>query len=648
MSAIAAILSLDGGPVSPSDGRAMMEVMRRYDGDDTHSWTDGPVFLGCRAKWVTPEDEADRLPLWDPAGQLAIAADAVIDNRRELFGLLDIPPAERGGMTDAALILQAYRKWGPSAPEYLTGDFAFVIWDGRKRLLLGARDLFGNRCLYYHRSGRRLAFSTTIEPLLALPGVPKELNESWLAEFMAIPDMYESTDAGATPYRDIHQLPPAHTVVIANGTATLAECGSLEPQETVRLKSAGEYEEAFRDVFAEAVKSRIRTRGRVAATLSGGLDSGAVAAFAARALSAEGKTLLSYSYVPPADFSDWTPGSQTADESRFIKATVRSAGNISDRYLDFAGVSPLSEVDEWLDIMEAPYKFVENSFWLKGIHEQAGRDGASVLLTGARGNFTVSWGPALYYYALLLKRLKWLRLLREIRLFGANRGIGRKRLLSLIGREAFPVLHRNEDGGHAGGSDIPSMLISPEFAVRTGVFAKLRDNGIGPGGSTIRDAVELRMDKLRSPAVGNKNGASATKLSLRYGVLERDPTCDPRVVRFCFSVPVEQYVGGGMDRALIRRATKDYLPDEIRLNQRIRGVQGADWVHRILPAWATAKAELLQLCSDPAAAAYLNVERIRSALSGFGAGPRPEQAFHPELRMLMRSLVIYRFLRRFE
>ena len=124
------------------------------------------------------------------------------------------------------------------------------------------------------------------------------------------------------------------------------------------------------------------------------------------------------------------------------------------------------------------------------------------------------------------------------------------------------------------------MLIHPEFARRTDVFAKLRDNQIGVNGSTISDPLELRKEKLQDLAVGNKNGASATKLSLRYGVWERDPTCDPRVVRFCFSVPVEQYVQGGLDRALIRRATKHYLPDEVRLNQRIRGIQGADWVHR--------------------------------------------------------------------
>ena len=145
-------------------------------------------------------------------------------------------------------------------------------------------------------------------------------------------------------YRHIHQVPPAHTVTVSDGRVSLTAYGSLEPKEMLRLKSDSEYEEAFRDVFDEAVRSRLRTHRQVAATLSGGLDSGAVASFAARALREEGKSLHTYSYVPTRDFADWTPRSTIADETRFIQATIRHAGNISERYMDFQGVSPISEV----------------------------------------------------------------------------------------------------------------------------------------------------------------------------------------------------------------------------------------------------------------------------------------------------------------
>ena len=461
MSAIAGLLRFDGQPAGFADGSGMMKAMEQYDADDVQTWTDGPVFLGCRSKWITPESVNERLPYYDPTYRLAIAADAIIDNRRELFDLLQVRPALRAGMTDSELILLAYRKWGREAPEHLVGDFAFVIWDEQERLLFGARDLFGNRCLYYHRDARRFAFGTTIAPLFALPDVVKELYEPWLAEFMAIPEMYESTDVGSTPYRHIHQVPPAHTVTVSDGRVSLSAYGSLEPKEMLRLKSDREYEEAFRDVFDEAVRSRLRTHRQVAATLSGGLDSGAVASFAARALREEGKSLHTYSYVPTSDFADWTPSSAMADETRFIQATVRHAGNISERYMDFEGVSPMSQVDDWLDILETPYKFFENSFWLKGMHEQAGQQGAGVLLTGARGNFTVSWGPAVYYYAELLRKLRWQQFMRELRLYSANKGIGRKRLMSIICKEAFPILAKRSNVG--GGTDIPTTADPSRF-----------------------------------------------------------------------------------------------------------------------------------------------------------------------------------------
>lgn len=662
MSALAGIVRFDGGEAQAADGERMMDAMAHYVADDARTWRGGPAFLGCRIRWITPESVGERMPDGGAAGGgLRIVADAILDNRGELFAKLEVPAGRRETITDGELILLAYRRWGRLAPSHLIGDFAFMIWDETRRELFGARDLFGCRSLYYHIGAGRLAFATTMTPLLALPDTDGRLNEAWLAEFMAIPEMFESTDPGATPYIGIRQVPPGHAVVFADGRARIEAYGSIEPTEPLRLRTDGEYEEAMRDIFGEAVRARLRTHREVAATLSGGLDSGAVAGFAARALEREGKTLLAYSSVPSSGFADWTPGHAAADERPYIAATVRHVGNIEASYMDFEGISPLTEVDEWIDLLESPYKFFENSYWLKGIHERAGSRGAGILLTGARGNFTVSWGPALDYYAQLLKRMKWMRLSRELRMFGANKGIGRRRLLSTLGKMAFPAL----SGGGRGGDepDLPAMLIHPDFAQRTGVFAKLRGGAGGAGngrsgqgfgrgargggsGAAASDPFAVRREKLASLAAANKNGATATKLSLRYGVWERDPTCDLRVVRFCLSVPVEQYVRDGMDRALIRRATKSVLPDEVRLNQRIRGVQGADWIYRAAPMWPRLLDELRRLCDDSAVAGYLHVDRIRAAAAGIGREPRPELAFHPEMRLLLRSVILYRFIKR--
>ncbi|MCQ6558444.1 asparagine synthase-related protein [Paenibacillus mendelii] len=646
MSAIAGILCYDEETVSIEDSKKLMQALRRYPADDVQIWQNGPVFLGCHAQWITPESVHERLPYYDGLKRLAITADAIIDNREELFNRLQVDHDRRKGMTDSELILLAYLKWEREAPRYLIGDFAFVLWDEKKRLLFGARDLLGSRTLYYHRQERQFAFCTAVNPLFELTGVKKALNESWFAEFLAIPIILDSIEVNATVYRDIEQLPPAHWLTVEDGKLALGQYDSLEaPREQLRLKTNGEYEEAFRDVFQEAVTSKLRTFRQVGASLSGGLDSGAVVGFAANPLLKEGKTLHTYSYVPSPDFVDWTSRRMVADESPYIQAAVRHVGNITHNGLDFPGRNSFDEIDDLIGLLEAPYKFFENSFWIKGILEKAQQDGVGVLLTGARGNYSISWGPAMDYYAKLLRKLRWFHFYRELKHYGRRMNIGRSRLLPIIGKQAFPYATRSFYSRRPK-NEIPNV-IHPDLAARTNVFEKLRLHDVGLEGASF-DEFEARDYQFGNLAASNHQGTSITKFSLHYSVWERDPTADPRVVRFCLSVPIEQYVQNGMDRSLVRRATESYLPDDVRLNQRVRGVQGADWIHRMIPMWRCFIEELRKLCRDPVASHYLNVDQIKTSLEKIGQTPKPEYAYDTDARLLMRALIAYRFLRQFQ
>ncbi|MCQ6558885.1 asparagine synthase-related protein [Paenibacillus mendelii] len=643
MSAIAGIVSFNHDNAITDEIHTLMQSLQHYPADDKRIWQDGAVSFGCHAQWVTPESVREKLPYYDAERKLAITADAILDNRNELISMLGIESIHEERLTDSDLILHAYRKWGTEAPRYLIGDFTFIIWDEVKRLLFGARDLFGNRTLYYHYNRERVAFCTTIAPLLALPAVKKELNQMWLAEFLSIPVMVETTDTSSTLYKEINQVPPAHTITVMNGKVALSHYGRVVPAGQLDLKSDSEYEEAFRDVFQTAIHSSIRSYRNVGAKLSGGLDSGTIASFAAGALGDKGKKLHTFSYVPVSDFKDWTDRGRVADEREYIQATVQHVGNIESSYLDFQGRSPISEVDDWLELLEMPYKYFENTFWIRGIYETAAQQGVGVMLTGARGNQTISWGPAIQYYAMLLKRLKWLQFYRELRMFSERRGIRRSYLMRIIGKQAMSFT--SEQSLVRGESELPRM-ISPDFARKTKIFEKLQEHDEALSGFLRRDYIEARHNHLQNLMIANLRGTKGTKLSLKYSIWERDPTCDPRVVRFCLSVPIEQYVKHGMDRALIRRATKNHLPDKVRLNQRIRGVQGADWVHRMVPLWKPFKEEVLQLCGSSLGAEYLNVAAIRDALAKVGDSPRPQEAFDPEIRLLMRSIIVYRFLSR--
>ncbi|CAH1207793.1 Asparagine synthetase [glutamine-hydrolyzing] 3 [Paenibacillus allorhizoplanae] len=645
MSAITGIFqSNEQQPISLAHGELLMNALEKYPADDIQTWGNERVFLGCHAQWITPESVGEQVPYYDDERQLAITADAIIDNRNELFEQLQVESNRREGFPDSALILLAYRKWGEEAPKYLLGDYAFMIWDAKKHQLFGARDFTGSRTLYYHHNQTSFTFCTTIEPLLALPYIEKKLNEEWLAEFLAITSVIDTVDVESTVYKHIQQIPPSHSILVKAGKVTLTKYCTFSTGKQLKLKSDEDYEEAFRDVFQSAVTARLRTHRNVGSQLSGGLDSGSVVSFAARALQKQKKQLYTYSSIPEENFTDWTKKYKMADERPLIKSTVAYVGNIHDQYLDCAGKSALSEVDEWLDIMEMPYKFFENSVWIKGIYERAHQQDIGVLLNGGRGNFTISWGPAMHYYATLMKKLNWFHLYDEVCKLSVNVGVGRARILKLAAQNAFPGIHQlfSKDAQ----KESSPQLLNPGLARKTNIIQKLESRGLIAGVQVTKKLEEERILHFQQLNLWNASNTSTSKLSLRYKLQGRDPTNDLRVVRFCLSLPVDQYIQKGMDRALIRRSMQNLLPDDIRLNQLVRGVQGTDAIHRMIPKWSAFMDEVQQLSKDPMASELLNVPVLQSAISNIRNAPQANAAFSPDFRILMRSLIVYRFLKK--
>ncbi|OKP95540.1 asparagine synthase-related protein [Paenibacillus sp. P46E] len=641
MSAIAGIYPLQHEPLDPELGPALMQQLNRYPADEFMTWQSKDIFLGCLSQWVTPQSLGETLPFYDAERKLAITADAIIDNREELFERLQVPQGDRISIPDSLLILLAYEKWGDQAPVYLVGDFAFVIWDERKRALFGARDFSGNRTLYFLRSRGLLSFCTVIHPLLSMPGADRTLNEGWASEFLAIHTRTDVSDLYSTVYQSIEQLPPSHSISVSGGKISFSRYCTLQAPPELRLRSDQEYEEAFREVFGQAVRDRLRTHRAVGANLSGGLDSGSVVSFAAAELRRQGQPLHTFSSYPVDNFVDFNIGKRVADERPYIQETIDHVGNIQPNFLNFPHLSPYNDIDEWLDIMEMPYKFIENSYWLKGIFEQAQMKNIGVLLSGQRGNWSISWGPALDYQAKLIREFRWISFYRENRKYNESMGANRKKVFQIVGKKAFPALTQLLPAKQ---HEAPPDLIHPDFARRTEVEERLRVLGINSGSSqTIYD---IRRKHFEQPHVWNVNGTVATKLSLKYRVWDRDPTNDLRVIRFCLSVPESQYVQNGVDRSLIRRAMKGLLPDEVRLNRKRRGVQGADGIYRMLPKWEAFLQELREMIKDPRTSAYLNNTGLAECLNRLGSEPAPNMIFNSDFRLLTRGLVFYRFLKR--
>lgn len=642
MSAIVAVKTNENRSCK-EQGMSMMAALRSYPADDVRVLEQERLFLGCHAQWITPESVGEWLPYYDEHMKLAITADAMIDNRDELFDKLGIPHEERKTMPDSLLILRSYDKWQERCPQYLIGDYAFVIYDERRNRLYAARDFSGYRTLYYYADAHHIACSTTIQPLLQLPGVSDAVNEHWLAQYLAIPGNNEAVDMELTVYKQIQQLPPAHYLCYENGRTTVSRYHTFEMKDTLRFKTDEQYVEAFEQVFNEAIASRMRTRQHIGSHLSGGLDSGSVSAFAAQQLQQNNQKLHTFSYVPDDRFTGWSPYGRVANERPYIEATVRHSGNMIAHFVDGSGVDPLDEIDDWLGIMEMPYKFYGTTVWIKKIYALAHHHQIGILLNGGRGNLTVSWGPALHYYAQILRRLRWVKLNKELLQYCKNIGrSSRRQLLPIVSRLAFPAVGRRfiSDADYR----FP-VYINSTLAEQTGVFETLREHGIEAHRSfKLDNAFTARRRHFQEVYPWNATGTCATKMSLRYPLWKRDPTNDLRVINFCLSVPSNQFVQNGVDRALIRRATERVLPNKVRLNQSNKGIQGVDCVHRLTPSWPQFIAELRAICQDSAMQHLIDVNVLQPIIDRFAAGPNDEWSLDNDYTIAMRCLIIYRFL----
>ena len=205
---------------------------------------------------------------------LSIIAYARLDGREDLIAKLPRAPQTQD---DAELILLAYGTWGEDCVKHLLGDFAFVIRDQRSRQLFCARDHFGVKPFYFARVEDDFLFSDSLNAIRRDPRVSDALNETAIGDYLVFG---LNQDLSTTAFRDIQRVPPAHSLTIRNGVTTLRCYWTPDTANEVRFRDDHSYVERFRELLRQAVRDRLRDTGRVAISMSGGLDSTSLAAVA--------------------------------------------------------------------------------------------------------------------------------------------------------------------------------------------------------------------------------------------------------------------------------------------------------------------------------------------------------------------------------
>ncbi|HWR39183.1 MAG TPA: asparagine synthase-related protein [Patescibacteria group bacterium] len=646
MSAICGFYYWDRETVSPEIGKLMLRKLPKIPFDNEGCWQKKGVFFANRLRWITPESVGEILPCSNSKLGLSITADAIIDNRQELCGIIGIEGSERNQIADSTLILLAYRKWGQDCVRYILGDFAFAIWDHNKKELFCAVDPVGSRTLYYHRMAGGFAFSTYVEPLFAIPGFWAQFNETWIADFLKIPSVMHLLDAELTLYEGIHLLPAGHRLTVGPDTWNKQIYWQVERLPELRLKSDSEYAEALNEVMTEAVRCRLRSRNSVGVMLSGGLDSTAIAALAGKELEKSGQRILGFSRVPMLGYRDWLPRGGLADETPYIERVKGHINNLDVMYIRSEGRHSLSDTERLMAMMEQPYKIMDNLFWLDQIMEEAQKKNITVLLHGGLGNITASWGDILTYLDTLYLNKDWLGIAKEVwttlRRYQHPWRAGRVLLHHLLPMPVQACLQRNQRQQEKKKMQEYSP-INQEFAMKIGVEERLRTHAALFFGNKRYDSFTLRQKQL-TPDFFAHVATMNMKCAKAHGLVSRDPMADRRVIEFCLRVPERQYARSGRERYLLRRAMQGLLPDEVRWNQHERGQQCADVAQRLQPIWPKITEEMADIGAITEERTFLDIARIRRELEK-NQTITDDAVNDPGLAMLMRALIFSRFLR---
>jgi len=595
MSAIYGLVRFDGG-VHTADAEAMRAAIAYWGPSGGHHVSD----LAALGVLLSHDESASETAVSVLANGGLLVATARLDNRDELLARFDLP----SDLDDRSLVAAAWECWGERACEQLFGDWSFAIWNPHERRLVLSRDHFGNTALYYHRGARSVIFGSGRKALLALPEVPRRLNELRLAQHLA----FWVTDGGATLHDGILRLPPGHQIVATESSFRIDRYWHPERLPELRLHD-DEYVDAFVESYDAAVRARLRTRRRVATTLSSGLDSGSVTALAARALAGRPGALTAFTSVPRFPEIAQTAPRVIVDEWDLAHLVAGRAGITDHRRLTASNVGTLAAFERSLFLHDEPEYGAANLHWIIGLLEESRDAGAGILLTGQLGNGGVSWSGDQQRPIRSLLTGRWIDSWRAIREFQSNRRTSLARavwsqIVLPLRVQARAFAFRR--GWSAAG--LRHSLMSPQFARRTNIAARFRADGYDPLQSAILDDRAQRL-RVLLPDI-NPVGAVWHEAGAGYGLDVLDPTADARLLELVLSIPGDQFVRGANDRWLMRRGTEGLLPPEVQWNVR-RGRQGADLSLRLRADREALDPVVAHLAASPIVAEYLDIAALK-------------------------------------
>jgi asparagine synthase (glutamine-hydrolysing) len=564
-------------------------------------------------------------PQWNETKDVAVILNGELYNYRELRERLSLCGHRFVAQSDTEILVHAWEEWGEDSLNELRGMFAFALLDLRERyatapILFLARDPLGIKPLYYTQTPDCFAFASEVRALLASGIAPKRLSQDALTSYL----LFGSVSEPVTLLDGVFSLPPGHRMLLhvpdrrRTPRARPWWDAVLSPaaRDTRRPRDLSSAAKKLRPLLEDAVRAHLIADVPVGLFLSSGLDSGAIAAMAAR----EQAGIQSFTLTFPG----------TAFDEAQLAGEVAKRCQTKHTEVPLQGESIVSRLGEALSALDQPTMDAINTYFVSWAAREVG---LKVALSGLGGDELFAG------YSTFADTPRLSRLIRTAWFVPA----ALRRLTAPL--VAALASHKTSGAGRkaAAAWTYPDALPHPYFFTRTLfppgqleriIEPRFRPSTVGADGVTLDPTWLGWMEKTAAEARNLEPLAGISWLEMRSymaSTLLRDtdavsmaqslevrvPLLDTPLVEFVASLPDEARRRPGAQKALLVEALGDLLPPEV-LSQRKRTftLPWEEWLRGPL------RARLEASFNDPAPplAAYLRPGGVRAVWNEFLAG----------------------------
>jgi asparagine synthase (glutamine-hydrolysing) len=541
---------------------------RGPDGFGIEHFKDTRLWLGHRRLSIIDLSDRGRQPQSYADGRYWITFNGEVYNyielREELCGL----GHRFASATDTEVILAAYAQWGSACQLRFNGMWAFAIWDTHRRQLFLSRDRFGVKPLHYSVRDGAFAFASELKAFLVLPWVDGSLDTDILAETLINIVGQESTVHTLLP--GVRRLPAGHAMLVhADGRIDVTQWwNTLDHLPTVPSGLPAQVDE-FQRLLFDACRLRLRSDVPLATSLSGGLDSSAVACtifeLGRRAEIANAPKDWRRAFV--ACFKD-TPN----DEQNYARAIIEHTG-MAAHYEMVDESRAVRDIEKVIFDVEQIFMDPKTGQW--AIYHSMRENGVKVCLDGS-GADELLGGYRRFVDLAADAAIKNFNLIRYLDLRRVQRGFEGGR--TSIPREIKTLLRYELKR---------LQLLEPLRAVRARIRRGTQDAEgeynarepalfpyLGPFRlyDAATDPVVLGMTPLQGALYSFFHSSllpsilcNFDRASMAHGIETRMPFMDWRLVTYGFALPEASKIGRGFTKRVLRAAMDGLMPDPIRL-----------------------------------------------------------------------------------